>query len=80
MTTENIPAQILENGSRFGSQPAYWVKTDADWVSTSWSEYADLVKVAARSLMALGIQPGQVVTIIGFNRPEWVIADVAAMA
>ncbi|WP_374641613.1 long-chain fatty acid--CoA ligase, partial [Hydrogenophaga sp.] len=34
---------------------------------------------AARALVALGVQPGQAVCILGFNRPEWVIMDLAAM-
>ena len=28
----------------------------------------------------LGLEPGQPVAVLGFNRPEWVIFDVAAMA
>ena len=30
-------------------------------------------------MIALGVQPGQVVCILGFNRPEWIIMDMAAM-
>ncbi|HEY9229928.1 MAG TPA: AMP-binding protein, partial [Gemmatimonadaceae bacterium] len=30
--------------------------------------------------ISLGVQPGQHVTIIGFNSPEWFIADIAAIA
>jgi long-chain acyl-CoA synthetase len=31
-------------------------------------------------MIALGMEPGDHVAILGFNRPEWVIFDVAAMA
>ena len=34
----------------------------------------------ARALIALGLQPGQNVCILGFNRPEWIVFDLAAMA
>ncbi|MBA2337367.1 MAG: AMP-binding protein, partial [Acidimicrobiia bacterium] len=37
-------------------------------------------RAAAKSLIALGVEPGAVVTILGANRPEWTIIDVAAMA
>ena len=42
--------------------------------STSWGEYADQVRRAGKSLIALGFEPGQHVAILGFNGPEWVIA------
>ncbi len=47
---------------------------------STWGQYADGIRDAARSLIALGVQPGDAITILGFNRPEWVQMDVAAMA
>jgi long-chain acyl-CoA synthetase len=41
--------------------------------------YGNQVTQAGRALIALGFEPGQTVCILGFNRPEWVILDVAAM-
>src|SRR6185437_8965816 len=35
---------------------------------------------AGKSLIALGFERGANVSILGFNRPEWVILDLAAMA
>ncbi|MBT3220366.1 MAG: AMP-binding protein, partial [Proteobacteria bacterium] len=46
----------------------------------NWTDYGKHVARAARSLMALGFKTGNNVAILGFNRPEWVIFDVAAMA
>ena len=40
MTADSIPARILANGERLGSQPAYHVKAGAGWQATSWAEYA----------------------------------------
>jgi hypothetical protein len=34
---------------------------------------------AARALVALGVPEGGTVSILGFNRPEWIVFDVAAM-
>ena len=80
MTTQTIPAALFETAKREGARPAYHVKRDGEWKATSWSTYADEVKAAAKSLIALGFEPGGTVSILGFNRPEWVIMDVAAMA
>ena len=42
-------------------------------------DYAAQVRQAARALVALGVQPGDAVCILGFNRPEWTTMDLAAM-
>jgi len=70
----------LHNNARLRpNAPAYYEKMGDAWVPTPWHEYCDQVRQAGRALLALGIQPGNIVTILGFNRPEWVIMDLAAM-
>ncbi|MBC7174511.1 MAG: AMP-binding protein, partial [Polyangiaceae bacterium] len=59
--------------------PAYYVREGGVWKGTSWDRYATDVKQAARALIALGLEPGGRTAILGFNRPEWVIFDVATM-
>ena len=80
MPVETIPFKVLRNGDFFGDDPAYYEKVGGAWTATSWRTYADEVASAAKAMIALGIQPGDVVTILGFNQPSWVIADLAAMA
>ena len=80
MAAETIPHQVLANGERLANRPAYHVRADGDWVASTWAEYAGNVRAAARGLVALGVEPGDVVAILGFNRPEWVEMDVATMA
>jgi len=77
---ETIPQKVLDNGSRKADKPAYFVRGSGGWNPVSWATYAQEVTGAAKALMALGVEPGDKVTILGFNRPEWVIMDVAAMA
>ncbi len=59
--------------------PAYFEKIGTAWVPTTWEEYTGQVRTAARALIALGVEPNQVVCMLGFNRPEWVIGQLAAM-
>jgi long-chain acyl-CoA synthetase len=77
---DTIPARLFDQAERRPGSPAYYEKIDGEYRSTSWGEYADQVRRAGKSLLALGFAPGQHVTILGFNRPEWVILDVACMA
>ena len=46
----------------------------------SWAEAGGTVRQVARALIALGVQPGNAVSIVGPNRPEWVQADLGAIA
>ena len=50
------------------------------WQPFTWREYHDHVRDFSLGLVALGMQPGDKVAIIGDNRPEWVWAEMAAQA
>ena len=80
MPAETIPFKVLRNGDFHSDDPAYYERVNGAWKATTWRGYADEVSAAAQAMIALGVEPGNVVTILGFNQPSWVIADVAAMA
>ncbi len=80
MGYETIAHKVLANGRTMGSRPAYHVRSDGSWVATSWADYADEVRATGKALIALGVEPGAPVNILGFNRPEWVIMHVGAIA
>jgi long-chain acyl-CoA synthetase len=73
------PQRFLNTAAQRGSAPAYYVRDDKGWVPTSWNAYRDEVRQAARALIALGVKEGDVVAVLGYNRPEWVVMDLAAM-
>ena len=79
MTADTIVHSLHENGRVRPNAPAYFEKVGDNWVPTAWHEYVDQIRQAARALMALGIEPGGTVGILGFNRPEWSIMLLAAM-
>jgi len=68
-----------ETAKRYGERPALRVKRDGGWRTTTWSGYLRDVRRAARALVGLGVQPGTGVSIIGYNCPEWLIADIGAI-
>ena len=79
MTVDTVLHRLHENGRKRANAPAYYVKATDHWVPTTWQEYLAEVRQAAKALIALGFQPGQGVCILGFNRPEWTIFDLAGM-
>ncbi|PWE18113.1 long-chain fatty acid--CoA ligase [Marinicauda salina] len=75
----STPARLIDQARRRPQGTAYAVRNGAGWEHTSWGEYAEQVGRAARALVALGVEPGDSVCILGFNRPEWTISAMAAM-
>jgi long-subunit acyl-CoA synthetase (AMP-forming) len=49
------------------------------WNRTTWGDYRAEVRTAARAFIHLGLEPGQGVSIIGFNCPQWMVANLAAI-
>ena len=80
MAIDSIPARLFAQAARQPTAAAYFVRGPSGWRSTSWRDYAGEVRQAARALIKLGFEAGQSVCILGFNRPEWVVLDLAAMA
>ena len=68
-----------ETAKRYGDRPALRVKRDGGWQTTTWNGYLRDARRVARGLVGLGVQPGKGVAIIGFNCPEWLLADVGAI-
>jgi long-chain acyl-CoA synthetase len=80
MAYDSIPQRVRELARRRPGAPAYCVRTDGAWSATTWGGYADQIQRAAKSLIALGIEPGGTAGIIGFNRPEWTTFYLACMS
>ncbi len=72
--------QLHLQAERLQDRPALWSKRGGAYVPISWREYARKVRHFALGLIELGFPPGSKLVVIGFNREEWVVADVAAMA
>ncbi|HEX5771841.1 MAG TPA: AMP-binding protein, partial [Nocardioidaceae bacterium] len=50
------------------------------WQPITWQEYADRVRDFAHGLASLGVSRGDIVAVLGDNRPEWLIAELAAQS
>ena len=76
---DTIPHRVLRQATTRPSTIAYQAKVNGRWQPTTWRMYVDQIRTCARALMALGLPRGGKVSILGFNRPEWVIFGHAAM-
>ena len=80
MPADTIVARLFEQAAQRPQAPAHYVKRRGAWEAISWRQYADETRRVAKALIALGLEPGGTTAILGFNRPEWVVFDVATMA
>lgn len=77
---DSIPRQFMAWADRKPGVTAFAVKEDGGWKTSTWAQYVEEVRLAARGFIALGLEPGQAVGIMGFNRPQWTMSDLAAMS
>jgi long-chain acyl-CoA synthetase len=50
------------------------------WQPTTWAQYEQHVRAFATGLAAFGFERGETIAVLGDNRPEWVIAELAAQS
>jgi long-subunit acyl-CoA synthetase (AMP-forming) len=77
---ETIVSVLERTAQENGGRPAMRVKEGGTWRVTTWKEYRDQAYLAARGFIRLGLAPRQGVAIMGFNRPEWFLSDIGAIA
>eukprot|EP01035_Chromulina_nebulosa_P020864 gene20864-27042_t len=54
-------------------------KTPKDWKFWTWNQYWNDCRLFAKSLVHLNVSSFRVINILGFNSPEWFIANTGAI-
>jgi long-chain acyl-CoA synthetase len=76
----SIPALLARNAAQYGLRPAYREKEFGIWQAWTWTQVQDEVRAMALGFLALGMNRGDYVAIIGRNRPALYWAMVAAQS
>ena len=71
---------LKRNAEQRPGRPAMREKTMGIWRTLSWSAYYERVLNIAAGLAALGFKRGEVLAVVGDNRPALYAAQLAAMA
>ena len=77
---QSIPALLARNARKWGAEPAYREKEFGIWQSRTWLEVAEEIRALALGFLALGMERGDHVAIIGRNRPALYWSMVAAQS
>lgn len=77
---DTFPKLLARNAKQWANVPAYREKEYGIWQSWSWSQVAEEVNALAMGYVALGLNEGDYVAVIGRNRPYLYWAMLAAQA
>ena len=75
-----LPACLLRHARERPGDVALRKKDLGRWHEWTWAEYAQQVARVAGGLRACGVESGDRIAIQSENRPEWLVADIAAQA
>lgn len=71
-------AHIGARASREPTSMAVWGQVDHEWRRLSWALFGSSMRQAAKGLVSLGVTAGEIVAMVGGNRPEWTVAQYGA--
>jgi long-chain acyl-CoA synthetase len=71
---------LVRAAEMYGSHPAVRFKEGDAWVDRTFQQVLDIVKPLALGLVALGVEKGDRVSILGNTRAEWTYFDFAALS
>ncbi|MGM5025812.1 long-chain fatty acid--CoA ligase [Tardiphaga sp. 862_B3_N4_1] len=77
---DTYPKLLRLNAKEHGQEIALREKDFGLWREFTWNDYHSRVKDFTLGMVELGIARGDVIGIIGDNRPDWVAAEIAAHA
>lgn len=77
---DTYPKLLRLNAREHGNEIALREKDIGLWREFTWNDYQTRVHDFALGMVALGLGRGDVIGIIGDNRPDWVAAEIATHA
>lgn len=77
---DTLPRILADNAAHHGTDIALREKQFGIWRSFTWNDYHARTRLFALGLKRLGVQRGEVIGLIGDNRPDWVMGEIAAHA
>src|SRR3712207_555723 len=80
MTPDTLPKLLARNAREHPDEIALREKEFGIWRSITWAQYQARTRDFALGLRALRVQAGEVVALIGDNRPDWVMGEIASHA
>ena len=79
MSAMTTPEYLISNAEKYANENAIsWKGSSGNWVNMTWSEFCGTAMGVSKSLLALGFQNDDKLSIYSYNRMEWYAAYAAA--
>ena len=75
-----FPRRLVAQARRRGRKVALREKKYGIWQEVTWEQYAAQVRAVCLGLVQLGIERGDRVAVISWNRPAWLYVELAAQS
>ncbi|UCF29973.1 MAG: long-chain fatty acid--CoA ligase [bacterium] len=79
-TYGTLPRMYFAQAERLGRAASVLEGKSGFYRPISWEEIASQIREAAAGLVAIGVKQGDRVAVMAYNRPEWLVTDLAIMA
>jgi long-chain acyl-CoA synthetase len=77
---QTVCTLFLDAVANHGDADALRVRKGTDdWTTTSWTEFGSRARDFAKGMIALGLQPGEFVNLIGSNDPLYAFSDFGVL-
>ncbi|MBS0223979.1 MAG: AMP-binding protein [Proteobacteria bacterium] len=76
--TDTLPKLLERNAQESATAAGMREKTRGVWQTFTWADYRDRVRDLALGLASLGFQRGDKLSVVGDNRPQLYIGQIAA--
>ena len=80
MAAETIIELFWERTRTTPDKVALRHKSGGEWRDITWRDYGQRVRRVGKALLAHGFRPGDKMSLLSKNRPEWHIADIACLS
>ncbi|HJM18462.1 MAG TPA: AMP-binding protein [Candidatus Thalassarchaeaceae archaeon] len=79
MSAKTTPEYLISNAEKYANEDAIsWKDESGNWINMTWSEFCETAMSVSKSLIALGFEEGDKLSIYSYNRMEWYAAYAAA--
>jgi len=79
MSAKSTPEYLISNAEQYPNENAIsWKDDSGNWIHMNWAEFCDTAMSVAKSLLAMGFESGDKLSIYSYNRMEWYAAYAAA--
>ena len=75
---DTFPKLVVHHAAEHPDEIAWREKEFGIWQAFTWQDCADRIRGIAYGLKTLGVEKGEVVALIGDNRPDWLAGAIAA--